>query len=129
MQVAEGKDITQLSQTGGKETNLADVTQPQRPPSSNKTGETSSGFLVLTLHHTCSRSFQRPFGHSINKQPQHQHHNTQRLEMGVRGRGERGEMVVADHSEHWGQPVCIERSRFQSRQKRRENFLLRGQMC
>ena len=41
--------MAQLSQTGGKETSPADVTQPLRPRS-DKAGETSSGFLVLTLY-------------------------------------------------------------------------------
>ena len=40
------------------------------------------GFPVVRLHDTYSQLFQRPFGHTTNKQADK--HNTQRLEMGMR---------------------------------------------
>ena len=49
-------------------------------------GRIGLGFLVVVvrLHDTYSHSFQRPFGHTINKQGGK--HNTQRLAMGTQGR-------------------------------------------
>ena len=43
-----------------------------------------------TQHDTCSQSVQGPVGHTVNKQPDK--HNTQRLEMGMRGRRGGGKM-------------------------------------
>ena len=64
---------------------LADKSHPLRPESDNGHIEaTELGFPAVRRHDTCSQSVQRPVGHTVNKQPDK--HNTQRLEMGMRGR-------------------------------------------
>ena len=62
----------------------ADKTHPLRPEYDNRhidrRGEAGLGFPVVRLHDTYSRrSFQRPFGHTINRQADK--HITQRPEM------------------------------------------------
>ena len=51
---------------------------------------TSLGFPIVGLHDTYSRSFQQPFGYTINKQANK--HNTQWLQMGIQGWESRGKM-------------------------------------
>ena len=66
---------------------LADEAHPLRPEFDNRhtqTGAIGVGFLVLGQLDTYSRSFQRPFGHTINKQADKR--NTRRQGVGVRGR-------------------------------------------
>ena len=64
---------------------MADETHPVKPEFDNRHIEkTDLGFPVVRLHDTYSHSFQRPFGHTINKQGGK--HNTQRLAMGTQGR-------------------------------------------
>ena len=55
-----------------------------------QTGAIGLGFLVAGQLDTYSRSFQRPFGHTTNKQTDKR--NTHRQGMGVRGRRSGGQM-------------------------------------
>ena len=69
----------------------ADQTHPLRPESDNRhIEETELELPAIRRHDTCSQSVQGPVGHTVNKQPDK--HNTQRLEMGMRGRRGGGKM-------------------------------------
>ena len=68
---------------------LAKETHPLRPEFDDRHIEAIDlGFPLVSLHDTYSHSFQRPFGHAVNKQADKR--NTQRLDFGDAGDNEGG---------------------------------------